>query len=109
MGDFKQMDALPFHPSTIKVSLTPGLTFLFFALISHFSLSQRNILDFCTACVYLIGIKELGYLSQYGDWTTGVRFPVQQRIFPLASVSRPGLRSTHPPTKWVPEGGPLPG
>jgi hypothetical protein len=38
-------------------------------------------------------------------WTTGrSRFDPQQgqRIFPLASVSRPTLRPTQPPVQWVP-------
>jgi hypothetical protein len=31
-----------------------------------------------------------------------------ERIFPVASVSRPALGSTQPPVQWVP-GGPFPG
>jgi hypothetical protein len=39
------------------------------------------------------------------DWTTGrSRFDPRQgqRIFPLASVSRPALGSTQPPVQWAP-------
>jgi hypothetical protein len=36
-------------------------------------------------------------------WTTGRSgFDPRQRIFPLASVSRPALGSTQPPVQWVP-------
>jgi hypothetical protein len=36
-------------------------------------------------------------------WTTGwSRFDLRQRIFPLASVSRPALGPTQPPVQWVP-------
>jgi hypothetical protein len=44
-------------------------------------------------------------------WTTGrLGFDPRQgqRIFPLASVSRPALGPTQPPVQWVP-GGPFPG
>jgi hypothetical protein len=36
------------------------------------------------------------------DWTTGVRSPAGQRIFPLTSVSRPALEPTQPLIQWVP-------
>jgi hypothetical protein len=35
-------------------------------------------------------------------WTTGVRFPAGERIFPLSSVSIPALGPTQPPVQWVP-------
>jgi hypothetical protein len=43
-------------------------------------------------------------VSDYGldDRAIGVRFPAGQRIFPVASVSRPALGHTQPPVKWVP-------
>jgi hypothetical protein len=43
-------------------------------------------------------------VSDYGldDRAIGVRSPAGQRIFPLASVSRPALRPTQPPIQWVP-------
>jgi hypothetical protein len=49
---------------------------------------------------------EPGYLSQYNDWLRIGRpsfDPWQrQRIFPLASASRPALRPTQPTIQWVP-------
>jgi hypothetical protein len=39
------------------------------------------------------------------DWTTGrsgIDLRQRQRIFPLASVSRPALGPTQPPVQWVP-------
>jgi hypothetical protein len=43
-------------------------------------------------------------VSDYGldDRAIGVRSPQGQRIFPLASVSRPALGPTQPPVRWVP-------
>jgi hypothetical protein len=43
-------------------------------------------------------------VSDYGldDWSIGVRIQGGQRIFPLASVSRPALGPTQPPVQWVP-------
>jgi hypothetical protein len=43
-------------------------------------------------------------VSDYGldDRAIGVRSPAGQRIFPLASVSRPALGPTQPPVQWVP-------
>jgi hypothetical protein len=43
-------------------------------------------------------------VSDYGldDRAIGVRCPEGQRIFPLASVSRPALGPTQPPVQWVP-------
>jgi hypothetical protein len=43
-------------------------------------------------------------VSDYGldDRAIGVRFPAEQRIFPLTSVSRPALGPTQPPVQWVP-------
>jgi hypothetical protein len=35
------------------------------------------------------------------DWRTGFSPRQRQRIFPLASVSRPALRPTQPPIQWV--------
>jgi hypothetical protein len=35
------------------------------------------------------------------DRATAVRSPAQQRTFPLASVSRPSLKSTQSPIQWV--------
>jgi hypothetical protein len=35
------------------------------------------------------------------DRAIGVRFPAGQRIFPVASVSRPALGPTQPPVRWV--------
>jgi hypothetical protein len=35
------------------------------------------------------------------DWTTEVRSSAEARSFPVASVSRPGLRPTQPPVQWV--------
>jgi hypothetical protein len=42
-------------------------------------------------------------VSDYGldDRAIGVRFPAGQRIFPVASVSRPALGPTQPPVQWV--------
>jgi hypothetical protein len=36
------------------------------------------------------------------DWTTGFDPRQRQRIFPLASSSRPTLEPTQPPVQWVP-------
>jgi hypothetical protein len=36
------------------------------------------------------------------DRAIGVRAPAGQRIFPVASVSRPALGPTQPPVQWVP-------
>jgi hypothetical protein len=36
------------------------------------------------------------------DRAIGVRSRLGQRIFPLASVSRPALGPTQPPVQWVP-------
>jgi hypothetical protein len=43
-------------------------------------------------------------VSDYGldDRAIGVRSLAGQRIFPLASVSRPALGPTQPPVQWVP-------
>jgi hypothetical protein len=36
------------------------------------------------------------------DWEIGVRSPAEARDFSLASVPRPALGPTQPPTQWVP-------
>jgi hypothetical protein len=43
-------------------------------------------------------------VSDYGldDRAIGVRSPAGQRVFPLASVSRPALGPTQPPVQWLP-------
>jgi hypothetical protein len=41
-------------------------------------------------------------VSTVSDWTIGVRSRQRQRIFPLASMSRPALGPTQPPVQWVP-------
>jgi hypothetical protein len=43
-------------------------------------------------------------VSDYGldDRAIGVRSPAGERIFPLASVSKPALGPTQPPVQWVP-------
>jgi hypothetical protein len=43
-------------------------------------------------------------VSDYGldDRAIGVLFSAGQRIFPVASVSRPALGPTQPPVQWVP-------
>jgi hypothetical protein len=48
--------------------------------------------------------SSVSIVSDYGldDWAIGVRSPEEQSIFPLTSVSRPALRPTQPPVKWVP-------
>jgi hypothetical protein len=49
---------------------------------------------------------EPGKLRQYSVWLQTGRLVfdrrLRQRIFPLASVSRPSLGPTQPPVKWVP-------
>jgi hypothetical protein len=52
--------------------------------------------------------RSVSIVSDYGldGQVIGVRSPGQARIFPLASVSRPALRSTQPPIQWV-TGGPF--
>jgi hypothetical protein len=44
-------------------------------------------------------------VSDYGldDLAIGIRSRRGQRIFPLASVSRPALGPTQTPLQWVPE------
>jgi hypothetical protein len=37
------------------------------------------------------------------DWMVGVRFPARVRSFLFDTMSRPALRPTQPPIKWVPE------
>jgi hypothetical protein len=52
----------------------------------------------CTRCVHAC-------IHVCMDWTTGRwKFDLRQgqRIFPLASVSRPALGPTQPPVQWVP-------
>jgi hypothetical protein len=61
---------------------------------------------FVYVCVEIVGA---GQLSQYSVWLRAGRPGDQgsipgrgERIFPVASVSRPALGPTQPPVKWVP-------
>jgi hypothetical protein len=54
-------------------------------------------------------VKRAGLLSQYSVWLRagrpddrGLNPGRGERIFPLASVSRPALGPTQPPVQWVP-------
>jgi hypothetical protein len=63
----------------------------------------------CAYIAFVAGIfswyADSSHLFRYMDWTTGRSgFDSRQgqRIFPLASVSRPALGPTQPPVQWVP-------
>jgi hypothetical protein len=72
----------------------------FFHHVSTFS----NFTSFKTLSSHLRSRVSSGSIvSDYGldDRAIDVRYPRGQRIFPLASVSRPALGPTQPPVQWI--------
>jgi hypothetical protein len=68
---------------------------------------EAHIVKFNNSCNYALRWSRVAQSVQClaTGWTTGrSRFDPRQRqrIFPLASLSRPGLRPTQPPVQWVP-------
>jgi hypothetical protein len=59
--------------------------------------------DEMTAGLGKLGAEVVQLLQSLRTGLLGLDPRQEQRNFPLASVSRPGLRPTQPPIQWVPE------
>jgi hypothetical protein len=75
---------------------------LAFAAFINYLLNNINIDTYLRPKMSRVSLGTI--VSDYGldDRAIGVRCPAGQRIFPIASLSRPALGPTQPPVQWVP-------
>jgi hypothetical protein len=78
-------------------SCSTSFTFLFLRIVLLLQCPDRKVTQ------SEFGMVTVSIVSDYTlhDGATGVLSPVEKRIFPPASVSRPALRPTQPPVQWV--------